>query len=358
MVVAKKKIDEKQRKKLPDLDNNNLMEFNDDDNNLADIDIIGISESEIEGEVGDGIGEGEADETETKIEEDIAPTSKVKPRQAELDAMTLYLKEIGATPLLTADQEIDLAQKAAAGDEFARRKMIESNLRLVVTVSRKYLKSGMELADLIEEGNIGLMHALEKFDPKMGYRFSTYATWWIRHNVERAIMNQSRTVRLPVHVIRELSSYKRKALELNREYERKPSDQDLADVMEQPIDRIRKVMSFSGDTLSLDSPMFSEDDGVNYVDVIEDETQLDPVTTLEDEDLKKLMAQIISKLEPQQYEVLKLRFGFENGDRLTLDEVAANLDISREKVRQIQEKALRTLRVLLSRRGVDDEIIE
>jgi RNA polymerase nonessential primary-like sigma factor len=354
VIVAKKKIDEKQQNELPDLDNNNLTEF-ENDNDIAGVEIIGLSEDETED--GTGGGTNAVEETVPSVE-GVIPIPKVKPRQADLDAMTLYLKEIGAAPLLTAEQEIELAQRAAAGDKAARSKMIESNLRLVVTVSRKYLKSGMELADLIEEGNIGLMHALEKFDPKMGYRFSTYATWWIRHNVERAIMNQSRTVRLPVHVIRELSSYKRKALQLNREYEHKPSDQDLADVMEQPIDRIRKVMSFSGDTLSLDSPMFSEDDGINYVDVIEDETQLDPVTTLEDEDLKSLMAQIIGKLDPHQYEVLKLRFGFENGDRFTLDEVAAKLGVSREKVRQVQEKALRTLRVLLSRRGVDNEIIE
>lgn len=305
--------------------------------------------------------EGELEEAEEAVEEHgngVAAPSPATPTVGALDSISLYIKEIGVQPLLTAEEEFELATRIAKGDQEARRKMIESNLRLVVKISHKYTKGGLDLSDLIEEGNIGLMHAIEKFDPKMGFRFSTYATWWIRHNIERAIMNQGRTVRLPVHIIRELGVYKRKALLLNKELEHKPSDTELAELVDQPVDRVRKIMSFSGEAVSLDAPIFSEDEGISFVENIEDETQLDPVTTLEDDDLKELMAKLMSRLDEQQHAVLSRRFGFEDGERQTLEEVAKELSINKEKVRQIQDKALRKLRGLLLAEGVSEEIME
>ena len=270
--------------------------------------------------------------------------------EGQLDATRLYLSEIGYSPLLTADEEKFYSRKALKGDEAARKKMIESNLRLVVKIARRYLNRGLALLDLIEEGNLGLIRAVEKFDPERGFRFSTYATWWIRQTIERAIMNQTRTIRLPIHVVKEINIYLRAARHLSQSLDHEPTTEEIAEMLDKPIDEVKKMLGLNERIASVDSPMGHDADN-SLLDAIPDETNSDPVTLLQDEDVKANIEQWLEQLSDKQREVVERRFGLHGYDVATLEEVGNPLGVTRERVRQIQLEALKKLRDILEKDG-------
>jgi RNA polymerase nonessential primary-like sigma factor len=273
------------------------------------------------------------------------------------DPTTLYLKEIGFSPLLTSEEESTLARKLKKGDKLARKKVIESNLRLVVNIARRYLNRGLDLADLIEEGNIGLMHAVEKFDPELGFRFSTYATWWIRQAVERAIMNQARTIRLPVYLLKELNAYWQAMRELYKELGYEPSPEELAKKMNKPLHETQEMLTISKDVLSLDQLLF-EDTEKTFVENLVDENNIDPLDRLAIDDLEGVIERCLDDLDMKQRAIIMRRFGLRGYPKCTLDEVGDQLGLTRERVRQIQEVALRKLQRILREHGISHEVIE
>jgi RNA polymerase nonessential primary-like sigma factor len=275
------------------------------------------------------------------------------------DVTQIYLREIGHVALLKPDEELALSRAARAGDFAARQRMIESNLRLVVSIAKHYQHRGILLDDLIEEGNLGLIHALEKFDPERGFRFSTYATWWIRQNVERAIMNQSRTIRLPVHVVKELNLVMRalRQLSAQNQSERRIDAQAIADVLDRPVEDVRQILAWSDRTSSLDSPLDIDPD-LTVADAIADENSPDPESLLEHAEIDAHVADWIAQLTPRQREVIERRYGLNGCDVCTLEELALEMGITRERVRQIQMEVLSLLRRRLIREGVGkDDLI-
>ncbi|WP_305800974.1 RNA polymerase sigma factor RpoS [Thiolapillus sp.] len=267
-----------------------------------------------------------------------------------MDATRLYLREIGAARLLTAEEEVELARAIAAGDDKARKRMIESNLRLVVKIARRYLNRGLPLLDLIEEGNLGLIRAVEKFDPERGFRFSTYATWWIRQTIERAIMNQTRTIRLPVHVAKEINTYLRAARQLAQQLEHEPSAEDIAQLLGKPLKEVERMLGFNERITSVDIPHGREGDKP-LVDVIADKSVEEPTDHLQAEDIHSNLEKWLGKLNSNQREVVMRRFGLQGYDNSTLEQVARELGVTRERVRQIQIDALKRLRVILEQQG-------
>jgi RNA polymerase nonessential primary-like sigma factor len=286
------------------------------------------------------------------------PVSEVEDFASELhgDATQIYLHEIGHNPLLSAEEELELARRVKQGDFKARQKMIESNLRLVVNIAKHYMNRGMALLDLIEEGNLGLMHALEKFDPERGFRFSTYATWWIRQNIERAIMNQSRTIRLPVHVIKELNIYLRAIRQLEGQKESEPSAEDVARLLDKPVEDVRHILSLNERTASLDAPL-DIDPALSIGEAIPDEQTLMPDMLLQNAEIDEFVHQWLEQLTDKQRGVIERRFGLNGLEACTLEQVAASLNITRERVRQIQMEALQSLRRILKRSGVSKDIL-
>ncbi len=274
----------------------------------------------------------------------------------EADATQLYLREIEASELLTPEQERDLARAAQQGDTEARRQMIESNLRLVVKVARRYVHRGLPLLDLVEEGNLGLIHAVEKFNPELGYRFSTYATWWIRQTIERGLMNQTRTIRLPIHVIKEINVYLRAMRRLRQKLEREPTAQEIAEVVDQPLDEVWRMLRLNERVSSLDVAV-SSDSERPLVDVIADESIVDPAGILADEHIRGNCSEWIDELEPKQAAVVRHRFGLDGHERETLEAVGKRLGVTRERVRQIELDALRRLRDTLESRGYTVETL-
>ncbi len=266
-----------------------------------------------------------------------------------MDATQIYLSEIGFSPLLTAEEEVYYSKRALKGDEVARKKMIESNLRLVVKISRRYLNRGLPLLDLIEEGNLGLMKSVEKFDPDRGFRFSTYATWWIRQTIERAIMNQTRTIRLPIHVVKELNVYLRAARQLTQKLDHEPSAEEIAEMLDKPIEDVQKLLGLNDKVTSIDTP-FGFDESKSLLDTIADENSLNPAECLTDENIREHIEGLIGELTENQQEVLARRFGLHGFEKATLEEVGYEIDLTRERVRQIQVEALKTLRTLLVER--------
>lgn len=271
-----------------------------------------------------------------------------------LDATRLYLNEIGYSPLLTAEEEVFFARKALKGDEPARKRMIESNLRLVVKISRRYVNRGLSLLDVIEEGNLGLIRAVEKFDPEKGFRFSTYATWWIRQNIERAIMNQTRTIRLPIHVVKELNVYLRASRELSQKLDHEPSHQDIADLLDRPVASVKKMLTLNERISSVDMPMTVESE-TSILETVPDTSQSDPCEMLQESDLLMSIDDWLDELSIKHREVLTRRFGLRGHSIGTLEDVGKEIGLTRERVRQIQVEGLARMRQLMETQGLSME---
>ncbi|MGB0732832.1 MAG: RNA polymerase sigma factor RpoS, partial [Pontibacterium sp.] len=263
-----------------------------------------------------------------------------------LDATQLYLNEIGFSPLLTAEEEVYFSRLSLKGDEAARKRMIESNLRLVVKIARRYLNRGLTLLDLIEEGNLGLIRAVEKFDPERGFRFSTYATWWIRQTIERAIMNQTRTIRLPIHVVKELNVYLRASRELAQKLDHEPTPEEIAKAVDKPVESVEKMLGLNERVSSVDVPLGYDSDK-SLLDSIPDQDSLDPEALLQESDTHGNLEMWLQELPDKHAEVLSRRFGLRGYQISTLEEVGHEIGLTRERVRQIQVEALRKLRVIV-----------
>ena len=276
--------------------------------------------------------------------------------EKSLDATQLYLNEIGYSPLLTADEEKHYARLARSGNDEGRKRMIESNLRLVVKISRRYINRGLTLLDLIEEGNLGLIRAVEKFDPERGFRFSTYATWWIRQTIERAIMNQTRTIRLPIHVVKELNVYLRAARELTQQLDHEPSADEIASMLDKPVSEVKRMLGLNERVTSVDTPLGPESDK-SLLDTIADTHVSDPSQLLQESDIKDSIGIWLGELTEKQCEVVSRRFGLRGYETSTLEEVGREIGLTRERVRQIQVEALKRLRVIMETQGLSSESI-
>ncbi len=275
---------------------------------------------------------------------------------SQLDATRLYLGEIGFSPLLTAEEEVHYSRMALRGEEAGRKRMIESNLRLVVKIARRYLNRGLALLDLIEEGNLGLMRAVEKFDPERGFRFSTYATWWIRQTIERAIMNQTRTIRLPIHVVKEINVYLRAARHLTQCLDHEPSCEEIAELLDKPVADVERMMGLNERVTSVDVPLGREGEKT-VIDAIPDENNLDPSELLQHADVNANIDVWLVKLSDKQREVLERRFGLHGYDISTLEQVGEQIGVTRERVRQIQIEALKRLREIMESQGYNSDVI-
>ncbi len=267
------------------------------------------------------------------------------------DVTQLYLNEIGAKALLTPEEEVATARLVRAGDFQARQKMIEHNLRLVVNIAKHYLNRGIPLLDLVEEGNLGLIHALEKFDPERGFRFSTYATWWVRQSIERGIMNQSRTIRLPVHVVKEINLVLRAIRHLETAASRETSVERIAALIDRPAADVRRILQLNEHIASLDAPL-AIDPSHSIGETIADESAVNPETLLQSAEMGSLLDDWLHQLTPRQREVLERRYGLNGAEVATLDVLAGELDLTRERVRQIQVEALDRLRKIVKRGGI------
>jgi RNA polymerase primary sigma factor len=270
--------------------------------------------------------------------------SKIKlDKTLSSDPVRMYLREIGKHELLTAPQEVDLAQRAEKGDKEAAAMLAQANLRLVVSIAKKYMGRGLTFLDLIQEGNIGLMRAVEKFDWKRGFKFSTYATWWIRQAITRAIADQAKTIRIPVHMVETINKYKKIERQLEQKLERSPTPDEVAKVMEIDVEKARGIVKIAQDTTSLETPVGKEED-TRLKEFIEDETTLSPFESASRELLKGHIDTVLETLNPRERKVLELRFGLIDGRTRTLEEVGKEFGVTRERIRQIEAKALRKLR--------------
>jgi RNA polymerase nonessential primary-like sigma factor len=302
-----------------------------------------------------GVAEDSEDDELASAEADLAPLPDPEPVAPELelleDVTQLYLNEIGAKPLLTPDDEVATARLVRAGDFSARQKMIEHNLRLVVNIAKHYLNRGIPLLDLIEEGNLGLIHALEKFDPERGFRFSTYATWWVRQSIERGIMNQSRTIRLPVHVVKEINLVLRAIRHLESAANRETSVERIAALIDRPVADVRRILQLNEHIASLDAPL-EIDPSHTIGEAIADEAAVNPETLLQCSETDSLLRDWLGQLTLRQRQVIERRYGLNGADISTLDVLAGELGLTRERVRQIQVEALDRLRKIVKRGGI------
>ena len=259
------------------------------------------------------------------------------------DPVKIYLKEIGRVPLLSAEEEIELAMRKAQGDQFARKRLSEANLRLVVSIAKRYVGRGMQFLDLIQEGNMGLIKAVEKFDYRKGYKFSTYATWWIRQAITRAIADQARTIRIPVHMVETITKVKKVSSQLLHKNGHEPSVDEIAEELNMPVDRVREIIRISQDPVSLETPIGEEEDS-HLGDFIPDELAPAPAEVASLSLLKEQLDDVLGTLTEREEKVLRLRFGLEDGRPRTLEEVGQRFQVTRERIRQIEAKALRKLR--------------
>ncbi|MDN7126606.1 RNA polymerase sigma factor RpoS [Pseudidiomarina terrestris] len=289
-----------------------------------------------------------ANKDDSDFDEIIANRAKY---QKKMDATQLYLSEIGYSPLLSAEEEVHFSRLALKGDEAARSRMIESNLRLVVKIARRYTNRGLPLLDLVEEGNLGLIRAVEKFDPERGFRFSTYATWWIRQTIERAIMNQTRTIRLPIHVVKELNSYLRASRELAHKLDHEPTAEDISEHLDVSVADVSRMLRLNERIASVDTPLGGDNDK-SLVDLLTDENDHGPEGVMQDDDLKEHIVEWLASLNVKQREVLARRFGLMGYEPATLEDVGREIGLTRERVRQIQVEALRRLRDMLRQQGL------
>ncbi|MFD2112904.1 RNA polymerase sigma factor RpoS [Thiorhodococcus fuscus] len=303
----------------------------------------------IETEDAEEIDSASSEPIDDKDESEIS-TERYASSESDFDATRLYLNEIGVSKLLSAEEEVYFSRLAQSGDNAARQRMIVSNLRLVVKIARRYLNRGLPLLDLIEEGNLGLIRAVEKFDPERGFRFSTYATWWIRQTIERAIMNQTRTVRLPIHVVKEINVYLKAARKLAQQLDHEPTTEDIAGLLDKPIGDVKRMLGLNERIASVDTP-YSKDADKPLVDMLQDEAANDPSDRIQDDDIQTNLEHWLGKLNDKQREVVERRFGLHGYEYSTLESVAQELGVTRERVRQIQMDALRRLRDILEKEG-------
>jgi RNA polymerase nonessential primary-like sigma factor len=298
------------------------------------------------------------DDELASVEADAGLLPEPEPVSPELelleDVTQLYLNEIGAKPLLTPADELATTRLVSAGDFAARQKMIEHNLRLVVNIAKHYLNRGIPLLDLVEEGNLGLIHALEKFDPERGFRFSTYATWWIRQTIERAIMNQSRTIRLPVHVVKDINLVLRAIRHLESAATRETSVERVAALIDRPVADVRRILHLNEHIASLDAPL-EIDPSHSLGDAIADEAAVNPEALLQFREMGALLDDWLAQLSERQRQVIERRYGLNGADVVTLEALAVDLGLTRERVRQIQAEALDHLRSIIKRGGVTSD---
>ncbi len=292
--------------------------------------------------IGDGVKE--MDESVTPVK------SKKKEKEISVpkgigidDPVRMYLKEIGKVPLLTADEELELAQRMEAGDAYAKQKLCEANLRLVVSIAKRYVGRGMQFLDLIQEGNLGLIKAVEKFDYRKGFKFSTYATWWIRQAITRAIADQARTIRIPVHMVETINKLIRVSRQLLQELGRDPKPEEIAEEMDMSVEKVREILKIAQEPVSLETPIGEEEDS-HLGDFIPDTDAPAPADAAAFAMLKEQLIEVLETLTPREQKVLKLRFGLEDGRARTLEEVGKRFEVTRERIRQIEAKALRKLK--------------
>ena len=290
-------------------------------------------------------GEGDIENEEELSDEDLAITPVNVDAFAD-DSVRLYLREIGKIPLLTPEEEADLAQKIVKGDKKAKDKMVESNMRLVVSIAKRYGGRGLDFLDLIQEGNTGLLRAVEKFDPEKGFKFSTYATWWVRQAITRAIADQARTIRIPVHMVETINKVLRTTRKLTTDLNREPTTEEIANELHMEPEKVDYVMRIKQDIASLDASVGRDGDDEDSVlgDFVEDEERISPEDSAANQILKEQLSEIISTLTDREQKIIRLRFGIGGGRPHTLEEVGAEFDVTRERIRQIEAKALSKLR--------------
>lgn len=303
----------------------------------AAIDVIGGADEPAPGDFADGWA-NEGTEEEINLEaanffDDISD-----------DSVRLYLREIGKIPLLSAEEELALAQRVVAGDKHAKDKMAEANMRLVVSIAKRYVGRGLDLLDLIQEGNTGLLRAVEKFDPDKGFKFSTYATWWIRQAITRAIADQARTIRIPVHMVETINKLLRTQRRLTQELNREPTNDEIAKAMEIEVDKVEHIMKIKQDISSLDASVHEDEEDSVLGDFIEDEDTVSPEESATSQLLKEHVKEMLNGLTEREQKIIRLRFGLEDGKNYTLEEVGQEFSVTRERIRQIEAKALAKLR--------------
>lgn len=285
-----------------------------------------------------------SDEWEEEEEEEVKLTEQVYLDDIADDSVRLYLREIGKIPLLTAEEELALAHRVVAGEKNAKDKMAEANMRLVVSIAKRYVGRGLDLLDLIQEGNTGLLRAVEKFDPDKGFKFSTYATWWIRQAITRAIADQARTIRIPVHMVETINKLLRTQRRLTQELNREPTNDEIAQAMEIEVEKVEHIMKIKQDISSLDASVRDDEEDSVLADFIEDEDTISPEESATGSLLKEHVKEMLGSLTEREQKILKLRFGLEDGKSHTLEEVGQEFSVTRERIRQIEAKALAKLR--------------